>query len=112
MAKKVKVQMNRSGMRALLSGPEMRDAMLNEAEKRVPGGAGYEAIPGDTGGNRTRSFIAATDWESYNDNARNATLLRAISSEGGSDYVKYTTKSGKTRWATQAQVDNWTRGRR
>ena len=78
MAKKVKVQMNRAGMKALLSGPEMQAAMLSEASKRVPGGKGYEARPGETGGNRTRAFIAATDWSSYNDNARNATLLRAL----------------------------------
>lgn len=78
MAKKVKVQMNRSGMRALLSGPEMREAMMDVAESHTPAGKGYEALPGDTGGNRTRAFIAATDWSAYNDNARNATLLRSL----------------------------------
>lgn len=78
MAKKIKVQMNSSGMRALLSGPEMQGAMLDVAESRVPDGQGYAAVSGDTGGGRTRAFIAATDWSSYNDNARNATLLRAL----------------------------------
>lgn len=78
MAKKVRVKMTSAGAKALLSGKEMQAAMLSEAKARVPDSPGYEARPGQTGGNRTRAFIAAVDWESYNDNARNATLLKAI----------------------------------
>lgn len=78
MAKKVKVQLNHPAMRALLSGSEMRDALMAEARKRTPAGAGYEAQPGELGGNRTRAFISATDWGAYNDNARNSTLLRGL----------------------------------
>lgn len=78
MAKKIKVKMSSAGAKALLSGPEMQAAMLAEAKARVPNSPGYEARPGQTGGNRTRAFIAATDWESFHDNARNATLLRSI----------------------------------
>lgn len=81
MAKKVKVKITSAAVKALLSGPEMQAAMLSEAKRRVPDSPGYEARPGQTGGNRTRAFIAAVDWEAYNDNARNATLLKAI---GGS----------------------------
>lgn len=43
------------------------------------------------------------------------TLARAAAQFGTSDpnrRVKYTTRSGKTISATQAQVDHWTRGRR
>lgn len=79
---KVKVKLNHAGMRALLSSSEVRDGLMDVARSRVPAGKGYEARPGSLGGNRTRAFIAATDWSSYNDNARNASLLRAISGGG------------------------------
>lgn len=82
MAKKVKVQMDKAGVRALLSGSEMRDGMMAVAKPRVPDSKGYAAQPGQLGGKRTRAFISATDWDSYNDNARNATLLRSISGGG------------------------------
>lgn len=77
MAKRVKVKLSSSGVRALLTSTEVRDAVMDEAEKRVPSGHGYEAVRG-TGGNRAHAFIAATDWAAYNDNARNATLLKAL----------------------------------
>jgi hypothetical protein len=34
----------------------------------------------------------------------------ASSDDGGLKRVRYTTKDGRKRWATQAQVDHWTRG--
>ena len=77
MAKRVKVKLSSGEVRALLTSVEVRDAVMDEAEKRVPSGRGYEAVRG-TGGNRAHAFIAATDWASYNDNARNATLLKAL----------------------------------
>jgi len=39
-------------------------------------------------------------------------LRPAVLQGGGSQMVSYTTKAGNTRKATQAQVDNWTRGSR
>lgn len=112
MAKRVKVKLNSSGMQGLLSGGEVADELVRVADSRAPSGSGYGVVRG-SGGNRAHAFIGAMTWEAYADNSRNATLLNAL---GGGDMsnqmVRYTTKSGKTRWATQAQVDNWTRGSR
>lgn len=80
MAKRVKVKLSSGEVRALLTSIEVRDAVMDEAEKRVPSGRGYEAVRG-TGGNRAHAFIGATTWGAYNDNARNATLLKAL--DGG-----------------------------
>lgn len=80
MAKRVKVKLNSGTVQALLTSSEVRDAVMDEAEKRVPSSRGYEAVRG-TGGNRAHAFIAATDWAAYNDNARNATLLKSL--DGG-----------------------------
>lgn len=45
--------------------------------------------------------------------ARHGVLANALAAgEGGAERVRYTTKAGKTIWATRAQVDHWTRGRR
>jgi hypothetical protein len=50
--------------------------------------------------------------------AADGVLSRALDAAGGKAQdpskikVRYTTKSGKQIWATQAQVDNWTRGGR
>ena len=50
--------------------------------------------------------------------ASHGVLARALDAAGGKGIdaskikVKYKTKSGKTIMATQAQIDNWTRGRR
>lgn len=80
MAKRVKVKLSSGAVRALLTSVEVRDALMDEAEKRVPSGRGYEAVRG-SGGNRAHAFIGAMTWEAYNDNARNATLLKAL--DGG-----------------------------
>lgn len=45
--------------------------------------------------------------------AKRGTLARALATlTGGSMPVQYTTRDGRTRFATQAQVDNWSRRRR
>lgn len=112
MAKKVRVELVSSGIQSILKSQGVSDALMSQARKRTPSMEGYEAVQG-SGGKRAHAFIGAMTWDAYEDNARNATLLNAL---GGSDssgkMVKYTTKAGKTRLASQAQVDNWTRGSR
>lgn len=44
--------------------------------------------------------------------AAQRTLARAAEGSDPNRRVRYTTRAGRERWATQAQVDNWTRGRR
>lgn len=113
MAKKIRIEMNSKGIQQLLKSDDILDALEGQGRKiAAKAGPGYAAVAGSKGKTRARVFVETATQDAADDNARNATLLRAVMGSGGSDYVKYTTKSGKTRWATQAQVDNWTRGRR
>ena len=57
--------------------------------------------------------LMGTDPKSLSVESRTGNLARALSGAGGaSPKQNYTTKSGKKRKATQAQIDNWTRGSR
>lgn len=79
MAKKVTVKLNGPGVRDLLMSPGVVDAMEGEGKKvAAKAGLGYSATVGSAGKTRKRVFVETTDWDSYNDNARNATLLRAL----------------------------------
>lgn len=80
MAKRVKVKLNSGAVQAILQSGPVRDILFEQAAERSPGARGYEAVRG-SGGNRAHAFIGAMTWGAYNDNARNATLLKAL--DGG-----------------------------
>lgn len=79
MAKKVRIEMNSKGIQELLKSDEVTDFLEGEAKSLASkAGPGYAATAGSEGKTRTRAFVHTTDWASFNDNARNATLLRAL----------------------------------
>ncbi|WP_137771814.1 MULTISPECIES: hypothetical protein [unclassified Microbacterium] len=63
-----------------------------------------------------RGYVQATNEEGRIEEAANKVLTKAIGARvpasNDSSLVRYTRKrDGKTIWATQAQVENWTRSR-
>lgn len=79
MAKKIKIELNSDGIRSLMKS----DAIVGRLENVAQGvatkaGPGYVAEAGTKGKTRGRAFVQTTDWDSYDDNARNATLLKAL----------------------------------
>lgn len=76
---KTKVVMNSAGVRELLtSGGTV--SLLQEQGGRIAGaaGGGYEATTGTQGKTRARVWVGTDTTEARLDNARNATLLRAL----------------------------------
>lgn len=78
MAKRVKVKLNIENVYNLLKSPEVRAEVTRVAESHKPNQPGYEVEEGTGGRARGRTWVKATTWAAYNDNARNATLLKAL----------------------------------
>ncbi|MGP9487905.1 hypothetical protein ACT3R5_04960 [Glutamicibacter sp. AOP5-A2-7] len=79
MAKKIKVKLKSAGARALLNDPAVASLLMSEGQKIANrAGPGYEAVAGTRGQTRARVFIGTETTEAAIDNARNATLLRAL----------------------------------
>lgn len=84
------------------------------------GGAGgsysvYPAVVPAGRRNELRGGARVVDTSGGYRGARTRALINAIAANttgGPGQKIRYTTKSGKTIWATEAQVRNWTRGRR
>lgn len=120
---RVKVRLNSPGMASLLKDAGIRADLTARAEKVAA--AARSNAPLDTGEYRSSIFVsqATTDRVAVRVGSsaphglivesRTGNLARALDGAvGGTEKVRYTTKAGKTRWASQAQVDNWTRGSR
>ena len=122
----VRAKLNHTEIGAWLRSPEMAAAMMAEAEPvlaRAQSGA-----PVRTGeyrdslrawtevhGSRVVARVGSDSDHALAVEAATGNLVRALGDgqvDPGSVRVKYRTRAGKTRWATQAQVDNWTRGSR
>lgn len=79
MAKKVKIQMSNAGVQELLKSSEVQDELSNHAQGIASrAGVGYEVVSGDRGKTRSRVWVVADSYEAMVDNARNATLARAL----------------------------------
>jgi hypothetical protein len=79
MAKKAKVKISQAALTAMLSSPEMESILLANGEPIASSaGPGYEAVLGSGGRTRSRVFVQTATFAARLDNARNATLLRAI----------------------------------
>lgn len=75
---KVKVTLNRSGVRALLKSEEMKAACAQEAQAVCARcGTGYSTDT-YTGKNRVNAMVWADTAEARRDNAENNTLLKAL----------------------------------
>lgn len=76
---KVRVELNREGVRELLRSPEMAAVCKSHAD-RIAGraGSGYE-VTTYTGKNRVNASVHVATDEAYRDNLKNNTLLKAVS---------------------------------
>ena len=77
---KVKVELNREGVRELLRSAEM-GAVCRDLANRISSsaGSGYE-VTVSTGKNRVNASVHAATEEAYRDNMKNNTLLKAVGS--------------------------------
>lgn len=79
MAKKTKIQMSNAGVQALLKSSEVQSELSSHAQGIASAaGVGYEVVAGSRGQTRTRVWVVAESYEAMIDNARNATLARAL----------------------------------
>ena len=78
MGKKIKVILNRSGVRELLRSEEMKNICAEHASGIMERcGSGYE-MDTYTGKNRVNAMVTATTYQARADNMRNNTLLKAV----------------------------------
>lgn len=78
MAKKVKFQLNRAGVRELMKSPEMMEICRNYAESAVNRlGDGYETST-YVGKNRVNAEVKAVTYQAAADNLRNNSILKAV----------------------------------
>lgn len=75
---KVKVVLNREGVRQMLRSPEMEALLKERAQNIVSGlGDGYDSTT-YIGKNRANASIRATSWETYQNELKNNTILKAL----------------------------------
>lgn len=75
---KVRVELNRSGVRELLRSEEMRAVVKERADEVVQRcGEGYEA-DSYVGRNRVNATISTTTYRAYYSNLKNNTVLKAL----------------------------------
>lgn len=106
MAKDVKFKMNRRAFQSQIlmgNGVDMAGA-LTDALK-----GGDDIVMEQSSNARRGGRMRARVYGSMADEVSHGLLSKRL---GGQRLISYTTKDGRTRWASQAQVDNWTRGRR
>lgn len=120
------VKLNGRGIRQLLNSDGVRkhittlaEQVLQEAIATAPvaSGAYRDGLHVEQG--TTDRVVVRVRGNTEHDwfvEANHGTLARAMGMAGvktaTEERLTYTTKSGKTRTATQAQIDNWTRGSR
>lgn len=78
MSKKLKVELNRAGVRSMLRSNEMMGickGYANAALSRL--GSGY-AVSCHTGKNRVNAEVAAVSAKAIKDNSENNTILKAL----------------------------------
>jgi len=122
MAKKVRYEPDRNGLREVAREPWIQAVALEGAAKI----AAWARQDDPRGGYDTGSATVTAGWDNERragaqvaetkrgDGANLRTLMRAPAAVGFEDpgrKMRYTTKDGRTIYATQAQIDNWTRGR-
>lgn len=75
---KVKIELNRDGVRQLLRSQEMQDICKQEAQTIANScGDGY-GVDSYTGKNRCNAMVWADTWGAKRDNLENNTLIKAI----------------------------------
>lgn len=118
MGQNIKVKINQAVWgREVMAGPEMQAFMAslgNAVSSQLPGSeVNVASSRGEKRGGVRARVTVVTDIpmriESQTGQAQ-AALMRVVGN--ATRTLQYTTKKGKTRRATQAQIDHWTRGRR
>ena len=125
-----RVKLNHAGIAAALKSGEMHAAVQAEAEKVKANveaqGITVGGFAGDRGEiplpvevsmsttDRAHANVSLAHPAGASVQAKHGALTKAAGQAGlkVTEVLYYTTKSGKTRRATQAQIDNWTRGSR
>lgn len=76
---KARVKMSNAGVRALLMSPGVNELLMSRAEPiAARAGDGYQATLGVLGKTRNRAWVRTETFDAMRDNARNATLARAL----------------------------------
>lgn len=76
---KSRIEFHSEGFIELMKSQPVGSFLLQEAEKvATRAGEHYAAWPGTGGRTRTRAFVSPSDAQGRIDNARHATLLRAL----------------------------------
>ena len=82
---KVKIDLNRAGVRALLRSPEMQAVLRDRADTvKDRCGDGYESYVAPT---RAVAVVETVSQKAYDDNSANNTLLKAVLSGHGQSGV-------------------------
>lgn len=76
---KVKVELNRAGVRELLKSEEVMSVLKSEAQKRAAAAGNGYTVNTYVGKNRCNAEILAETKEARRDNLQNNTLVRVIS---------------------------------
>lgn len=83
MDKRVKLKLNKGGVRSLLKSPEMAAVCMEQAQKlQSRCGQGYE-VEGYTGKNRVNAMIWPQSAQARQDNYKNNTLEKALGGRHG-----------------------------
>lgn len=115
MAEKVKFVINkREFQKQILMGEKTGAWLASLAAAVAPPGTNVRVAVSSNkrGGGRIRARIEDDSPDAMFREARTGYLSQALGRISGDQKVWYTTKSGKRRLASQAEVNNWTRGRR
>jgi len=113
MPPRSRVVLNRAafGANVMASQTLVRPAAEEVAAQLSGGKIEMVVAPAKRGGSRVRARVSHNTTTAEED--RTDELVSALNAVfGGAVLLQYTTKSGKRRSATQAQINNWTRGSR
>lgn len=106
MSKRAKIELNHRGIEELLRSSEIEGEVRKVAgEIAGRAGSGHD-VEVSQGKSRVRATVITRSKKAMVAEAKDRNLLRAVDPS----LKVYTTKSGKTRLASQAQIDNWGRG--
>lgn len=122
MARKPKITLDSAGMAAMLKSLDVADAVAEIAADVASKVSDDPAIVRHELGNyvtvedfvtdRAVSVVAIAHPAGRGIEGKYGVLTKAVGGDAPPTTLTYTTKSGKTRTATQAQIDNWSRGRK
>lgn len=112
MSKKTVFVFNRKNFREqVLMGPGTEQMLVSHAESVKPAGDSI-VVTADYTSERVQVRIVDDSWRGMFREARDGHLSGAIGMAAGDRKQWYTTKSGKRRLASEAQIRNWSRGKK